>query len=162
MKQLIMFLFVILLFTNCESTTNHAQEVSSDTTTQITDPRVAVTADDPRLIDAKQQALKNLDFFIEMLGKHGLDTTYMFSIKADFEEDGKHEHMWIETGRYENGVFYGVLGNMPQMITSHKFGDKVSINRDAVEDWMIETPETDSIMGAYSVKALGQGNLLNR
>lgn len=159
MKRTLAFLLIIFLLCNCENKTSQVQEVTKDSS-QITDPRVMVADNDPRLMKAKEQALNNLDFFIEMLANHGLDTTYMFSVKADFEENGKHEHMWVETNSYRNGNFYGILGNMPQMITTYKFGDSVTIRREAVEDWMIEVPESDSIMGAYSVKALGQGDLL--
>lgn len=159
MKQAIAFFIFIFLLSSCESKTNQVQETAKDSA-QITDPRVMVADNDPRMRKAKEQALNNLHFFIEMLQNHGMDTTYMFSVKADFEENGKHEHMWVETDRFEKGKFYGTLGNMPQTVTAYQFDDSVTIPREAVEDWMIEVPGSDSIMGAYSVKALGQGDLL--
>ena len=48
------------------------------------DPVVYAEPDDPELLQARNEAIKSLDYFISSFSEHHNDTNLNFSIKADF------------------------------------------------------------------------------
>ena len=115
---------------------------------------VYAESNDPELEKAKQDALSNLDSFIESYNAHSSDLVYEYYLKIDFIDNEEHEHMWVLVNKIENEQFEGVLSNEPQIIKNIKFGDLVKIKRDQIEDWIIMNTETDEMEGGYSVKVL--------
>jgi uncharacterized protein YegJ (DUF2314 family) len=95
-------------------------------------PIIYAEAEDPELEKAKQDALSNLNFFIKSFNTHSNDTIFQYSLKADFIENGTHEHMWISLHKIENDLYYGVIGNEPQLIKNIQFGDVVKTNKDGM------------------------------
>jgi uncharacterized protein YegJ (DUF2314 family) len=118
------------------------------------DPIIYAEAEDPELEKAKQGALSNLNIFIQSFNTHANDTILQYSLKADFIENDTHEHMWISLNKIENELYYGVLGNEPQLIKNIKYGDVVKITRSQIEDWLIVNTKTNDFEGGYSVKVL--------
>lgn len=142
-NQISFLLIVLCILISC-----NGQSVKSN------DPVVFAQAQDPELEKAKQDALLKLDYFIKSFNTHINDTTYQYSLKVDFIDNGEHEHMWISLNRIENGQFIGFLGNEPQIVKNIKYGDWVKITKDQIEDWIIVDIKTDSMEGGYSVKVL--------
>jgi uncharacterized protein YegJ (DUF2314 family) len=122
--------------------------------TKSSDPVVYAKAKDPELEKAKQDALSKLDYFINSFNAHSNDTTYQYSLKVDFVDNGEHEHMWIFLNKIINEQFQGLLENEPQIVKNIKFGDIVRVTKDQIEDWIIMDSKTNNWEGGYSVKVL--------
>jgi uncharacterized protein YegJ (DUF2314 family) len=118
------------------------------------DPVIMANAKDSELEQAKREALSTLNYFIKTYNSQSADTNFDFSIKADFVDNGVHEHMWISLNKIENEMFQGILGNEPQTINNIKYGDLTTIYRDQIEDWMIFNNKTKNFEGGYSTKVL--------
>jgi uncharacterized protein YegJ (DUF2314 family) len=116
------------------------------------DPVIFANANDSELEQAKKDALSTLNYFIKTFNSHSSDTTYSFSIKADFVDNEIHEHMWISLNKIENERFQGILGNEPQTIKNFKYGDLTTILKGQIEDWMIFNNRTKDFEGGYSTK----------
>ena len=142
-KQTIFLLIATCILISC-----------SGQNTKSSDPVVYANAKDPELEKAKQDALSKLDYFINSFNVHSKDTTYQYSLKIDFIDNGEHEHMWISLNKIMNGQFQGLLGNDPQIIKNIKFGDIVKVTKDQIEDWIIMDTKTNTWEGGYSVKVL--------
>jgi uncharacterized protein YegJ (DUF2314 family) len=138
----------LLLITTCLLISCGGQTKKPD------DPVVFAAANDPELEQAKKDALSTLNYFIKSFNSHSSDTTFSFSLKADFVDNGEHEHMWISLIKIENEKFQGFLGNEPQIIKNIKFGDLTIISKDQIEDWIIFNTKTNNFEGGYSAKVL--------
>ena len=123
-------------------------------TSKTDDPTVTAPANDPELEMAKNKAQSNLAVFVNSFQEHSNDTVYEYAIKADFTQNGEHEHMWISVSKINNDQFIGTLGNDPQFITNMKFGDPITLTKKQIEDWMIMNNNTNEMEGGYSVKVL--------
>jgi uncharacterized protein YegJ (DUF2314 family) len=141
-------LIITLLIATCNLISCSGQNAKSS------DPVVYANAIDPELEKAKQDALSKLDYFIDSFNIHSNDTTFQYSLKVDFVDNGEHEHMWISLNKIVNGQFQGLLGNEPQIVKNIKFGDLVSVTKDQIEDWIIMDVKKDNWEGGYSVKVL--------
>jgi len=122
------------------------------------DPIVYAEADDPELLQARNEAIKSLDYFIDSFSKHQNDTIFNFSVKADFVDNGQHEHMWVDVEKIENDQFIGYLGNEPQIVKNLKYRDLVSINKSQIEDWLIVDSRTNQYEGGFSAKVFVKRN----
>lgn len=123
-------------------------------TNKTDDPIVSAPANDQELEMAKNKAQSNLAVFVNSFQEHTNDTTYQYSVKADFTQNGEHEHMWISLNKIDKDQFIGTLGNDPQFITNMKFGDPITLTKKQIEDWTIMNSNTNQMEGGYSVKVL--------
>lgn len=140
-RQIVFLLIVVCFLVSCNGQS-----------TKSKDSIVYAESNDPELEKAKQEALSNLDSFIESYNVHSNDLAYEYYLKIDFTDNEEHEHMWISVNKIENGQFEGLLSNEPQIIKNVKFGDLIKIKKDQIEDWIIMNTETDEMEGGYSVK----------
>lgn len=122
--------------------------------TNTNDSVVFREANDPELDKAKHEALSNLEYFLNSFNQHSNDGQFEYSLKADFIENGKHEHMWIDLTKYSEGKFFGTLANDPQILKRIKYRDPVEINRDQIEDWLIYDVSTENYEGGFSIKVM--------
>lgn len=113
------------------------------------DPISFAPTNDPELAKATEEALSKLDYFVESFQKHKRDTTYQYSLKSDFVENGEHEHMWISVTAIDSGQFLGTLANEPGIVKNIQYGDFVKLSKNQIEDWVIMNG--DNMEGGYSV-----------
>lgn len=123
-------------------------------TTKTNDPVLYAESDDPELEQARKDALNNLDYFIQSFNEHSNDTKFKYSLKADFIDNGQHEHMWVSLEIIDKEQFKGYLGNEPQIVKNVKFGELITITKSQIEDWLIFDTKTNNMEGGYSVKVL--------
>jgi uncharacterized protein YegJ (DUF2314 family) len=104
----------------------------------------------PELQTAARRAQAELDHFIEQLGhpKPG----ERFALKAGFDTEVGPEYLWVRDPAFENGVFTGVLDQAPLVYKEAKKGDKVTIRRQQVYDWLIKDGSTTQ--GGYTEQVL--------
>jgi uncharacterized protein YegJ (DUF2314 family) len=123
-----------------------------ENSTKSVDPIVYAESNDPELEKAKMEALASINHFVSSYKLHSLDTLYQYSLKIDFNDKGNHEHMWVEVKDIDGDEYTGILGNDPQVVTNVKYGDRVMVTKDKIEDWLIYNVNKDSMEGGYSVK----------
>ena len=124
---------------------------STDVLGSEDDPVTMVDVDDPEMAAAEKQARESLDDFIKAM-QNPEPNQSDFSVKHSFKDGEANEHMWITDLTYVQGKFSGILGNEPALVRNMKIGDKVTINRDQVEDWLYF--EGEELIGGYTAKLL--------
>jgi uncharacterized protein YegJ (DUF2314 family) len=116
---------------------------------------VPLPKDDSNFLALKDTAQAHLQTFIDSLNIHGNETkNYRFGVKSDFVENGIHEHMWSQILKYDEGCFKGIFIDSAFNLKHIKIGDKVSINRKAIEDWSVYNTVTRETIGDYSAAYL--------
>ena len=126
----------------------------SDANTAPADPIVhfvRVAEGDEAIAKANADARASVDHFIAELNnpKPGYD----YSVKKAFTQGEEVEHMWIIDLSYEGTTFSGVVNNVPQLVTDVKMGDRVSVDRSEIGDWLITDPD-GKLHGGYTARAL--------
>jgi uncharacterized protein YegJ (DUF2314 family) len=153
-KFLIAALILVYLYVSGYFTSPFSKNEVMTNPNDPDDKMVYLAPDDPRILAAQKEAQDRLEYFITTLKSEPSTSERTFIIKTDFVKDDTHEHMWVEVDNYEDGVFHGALINTPYDLTHLKFGDRVTIERDTVEDWAIRDKDFNVIEGQFSVKAL--------
>ena len=118
------------------------------------DPIVYRQENDPELEEAREDALSTLDYFVNSFNSYSSDSSYVYSIKTEFIEQGQSEHMWLSLLKIRGNYFQGVLNNDPEKLKEIKFGDTVSIRRHQIEDWLIYNSKNKKTEGGYSISVL--------
>lgn len=78
-----------------------------------------------------------------------------FAIKEGFPtKDGGVEHMWVGDLTFDGKVFTGTLNNKPVMDVSVKQGDKITIDKNRLSDWMYLSNETNQLFGGYTIRVI--------
>jgi uncharacterized protein YegJ (DUF2314 family) len=111
--------------------------------------------DDSVFLALKDTAQYHLKEFTDSLKLHGTDAdNYHFIVKSDFADGEKHEHMWSQVNVLQGAMLEGVLIDSPFYLKSIKLNDKVKIDLNEVEDWVIYDKPHNRKVGDYSAKYL--------
>jgi uncharacterized protein YegJ (DUF2314 family) len=105
--------------------------------------------DEAEMDAAIARARSEVDAFIAELDA-GNGTN--FAVKAPIEDDGETEHFWLTDVVYRDGEFEGVIGNDPGIVTNVKFGQKWTIEKSDISDWMFM--RDDKMHGNYTMRPL--------
>jgi|HubBroStandDraft_5_1064220.scaffolds.fasta_scaffold1176660_1 uncharacterized protein YegJ (DUF2314 family) len=136
--------------------TTYAQQTKVENNTEY--HSVELSKADRKFLALKDTAQKHLSQFIDSLIKRNPHSHCTFSVKSDFVENDVHEHMWSQIFIYKNGSFEGIFIDSPFNLKNIKTGDKVIINKAAVEDWIIEDTNTNAQIGYFSKGYLDSKN----
>ena len=94
-------------------------------------------------------ARSEVDSFIgEMSKGNGTD----FAVKVPIEDKGEIEHFWLTDIVYRNGKFEGVIGNEPGIVTNVKSGQKWTVKKSEISDWMYM--RDGKMFGNYTIRPL--------
>ena len=105
--------------------------------------------DEQEMDAAIARARSEVDLFIaEMLKGNGTD----FSVKAPIQDKEETEHFWLTDIVYHNGKFEGVIGNDPGIVTNVKSGQKWTIKKSEISDWMFM--RDGKMYGNYTMRPL--------
>lgn len=115
-------------------------------------PVVAVSSDDPLLLEAVAKARETWPAFVEALDS-GLGEN--FAVKAPVSAGGNTEYIWISVTGTEGGRIYGILANQPADLGNLKQGSKVSVQVEQLNDWIYISPEGKPI-GGHTIEALNK------
>jgi len=112
-----------------------------------------VESDDPEMNAAIQQAQASLEVFIAALASPAPGQTY-FSIKARFPygSGDAAEHMWLDDVAFDGERFEATLANAPVYVADLHIGDRVTIERERISDWMIV--DDDRLLGGFTIYVL--------
>jgi uncharacterized protein YegJ (DUF2314 family) len=118
---------------------------------KIEDKTANLSEDDISLKAFKERAQEGLQYLIDFMEAHEKDDElFKYAVKADFIEDGKSEHMWVQVNEFKDGQFLGKLANTPNTIKALKYGDRVDVKREDVEDWILRDDLTNTKVGGFS------------
>jgi uncharacterized protein YegJ (DUF2314 family) len=87
-------------------------------------------------------------FLAEMKAGNGTD----FSVKAPVEDSEDVEHFWLTDVTYQDGKFEGLIGNDPGVVSNVEFGQKWTIAKSDISDWMFM--RDGKIHGNYTMRPL--------
>ena len=107
--------------------------------------------EDPELKEAITKARETLDSFLARLARpHERE---VFSVEGKFAaEDGTPQYLWLGDVAYKDGAFEGTVTSHPKKATAVKYGDKTTVKRENVTDWMILTSGQSE--GGYTTDVL--------
>jgi len=75
-----------------------------------------------------------------------------FSVKVPVKDAGYTEHMWMANIRLAGGKFHGQIANEPVTVKTVKLGDRYSIEKVSISDWMIQ--RDGGIYGGYTLRVM--------
>jgi len=105
--------------------------------------------DEQEMDAAIAKARSEVDAFIAELSKgNGTD----FAVKAPIEDEGETEHFWLTDVVYRDREFEGVIGNDFGIVGNVKFGQKWTIKKAEISDWMFM--RNGKMYGNYTLRPL--------
>jgi uncharacterized protein YegJ (DUF2314 family) len=122
-----------------------------ETTGGVEKTTISVAADDREMNAAMQEARNKVSAFIARLQKPQAGDRN-FSVKVPLRDGDQVEHFWLVDVRHDKGLFSGTLGNDPELIKGHKFGEPVSFAATAISDWMFV--DRDHLEGGFTIRIL--------
>ena len=96
---------------------------------------VGVAADDDAMNAAMQAARDSYDTFLSELGSP--EPTGHYSVKIRVDDGPEVEHIWLNELQLEGGALTGVVNNEPVSVSTVRLGDRVSVERERLSDWLI-------------------------
>jgi uncharacterized protein YegJ (DUF2314 family) len=105
--------------------------------------------DEKEMEEATARAQKEVDAFIDELSK---GAGVNFAVKAPITDGKETEHFWLSDVVYRNGEFEGKIANDPGMVSNVKMGQKWTIKKGEISDWMFMRNE--KIHGNYTMRPL--------
>jgi uncharacterized protein YegJ (DUF2314 family) len=112
---------------------------------------IMVSDNDPEMDAAIKQARAEVGAFVKRLQAPQAGDQY-FSVKAPLRDGEQVEHFWLDGIRHEKGVFSGTLGNDPELVKGHKYGERIVMPESEISDWMYV--ENGVLVGGYTVRLL--------
>ena len=95
------------------------------------------------------RARSEVDTFITELSKgNGTD----FSVKAPIKDGDNTEHFWLTDIVFRDGEFKGMIGNDPGMVGNVEIGQKWTIKKSEISDWMFM--RDGKMHGNYTMRPL--------
>ncbi len=105
--------------------------------------------DDAAMSKAIERARKEVSVFLKVLAAGDADS---FSVKAPITDKNGTEHFWVSKVVYKDGVFTGVIANEPGIVENVKMGQKWSVKKEEISDWMYVRGKL--IYGGYTIDPL--------
>lgn len=105
--------------------------------------------DDPGLKHATEQAQASLDDFRGLMAElSGTEVRTM--IKVQIVEGERKAAMWLQRVRIAEGRFSGELFELPADFECYAVGDRLTVEQQAVLDWMIN--DRGTLYGGFSLR----------
>jgi uncharacterized protein YegJ (DUF2314 family) len=136
MKTCITLLLGLILLSGCSSSKSPSTLVEGGYDQNEMDASIA-------------RARLEVDSFIaEMAKGNGTD----FAVKVPIQQKDETEHFWLTDVVYHNGKFEGVIGNEPGIVTNVKMGQRWSVKKSEISDWLFM--RDGKMYGNYTVRPL--------
>ncbi len=117
---------------------------------EITSPAVVEVSDeDPRMIEAAQQARARWEEFVQAFQS---GTASNCAVKAPVRSGDRTEFIWVTVDSITDLEIHGRLGNDPVDLGDLRLDSEVTVPVDSVEDWVFIRDEQPT--GLFSIKAL--------
>ena len=134
-KRVLLFLLLLIL--------------SGCATNDAPDTLIEGGYDEQEMDAAIARARSEVDSFIAEMSK---GTATDFSVKVAIEDKDDTEHFWLKNIAYRNGKFEGVIDNDPGMVSNVKRGQKWSVKKSEISDWLFM--RDGKMYGNYTLRPL--------
>ena len=108
---------------------------------------MAMKADDPALSEAKKEAIRTVDIFLELHEKHKEDLGVYFAIKFGVPHNGDLAYLWYTFEEEKEGKLFAYHYSIPSGLEEY---EKISVNKEQIADWMIN--DHGHLIGGWSVR----------
>lgn len=98
------------------------------------------------------RARATLNVFKELIQMASRKDGVTLMIKTRIVDDGNGAFMWLNEAREAGDGFSGVLFEVPASFKEHRVGEKISVKRDCIMDWMVN--DNGLVHGGYSIRLL--------
>ncbi|CAN5740290.1 DUF2314 domain-containing protein [soil metagenome] len=116
---------------------------------QSPDRVIAIAGNDPEMIAAMDRARATIEPVIQKLEEGSVDT---FSIKVKITEGDQVEYFWLNNIDLQDGIFTGTIDNTPQFVHNVKLGQKVTVKKSEIADWLYT--RNGKMYGNYTLRVL--------
>ena len=148
--RLIKLILFFPLYLGCNSNQSSKNLISNKLGLDTSANTYSVTAEDPSMNTAIDQAKKTITEFDQALKSNNPSYTD-FAIKKRYKTaDGGGEHMWIAGVKIVNGNYEGFVNNDAEKTTEVKYGDIVIVRKAEITDWMYL--ENNVLRGGYTIR----------
>ncbi|HYE31439.1 MAG TPA: DUF2314 domain-containing protein [Methylomirabilota bacterium] len=113
-------------------------------------PVVNVPDDHPRLLEAVSEARRRFPEFLKAFEKRY--PGQQFAVKAPVTSEGTTEFIWVEVEGIGGRVIFGRLANDPVDLPGQKFGDRIEVEFESINDWLFTNGE--EVSGLFTAKVL--------
>lgn len=110
---------------------------------------VAVHTSDSAMAAARRKARATLPRFVKLM-EAGTPGTY--TVKFPLTQNGATEHLWMQLTGHDEAGFTGRLANDPVNGRKYRMGDRLTVAKADVEDWMINGG--DAMYGGYTARVM--------
>jgi uncharacterized protein YegJ (DUF2314 family) len=144
MKNLLITLVIVFIVSSCQnSTVKKVRQGEPDI--------YEVTNEDQEMNYAIIKAKKSFDEFVNALTKPTESQTG-FSVKVPFPIENGNEHIWISDVQLDSGKMIGFVGNVPEKVKNLTIGQKITIDKDNISDWMYL--DSNVLVGGFTIRVL--------
>jgi uncharacterized protein YegJ (DUF2314 family) len=112
---------------------------------------ILVQSDDPRMMEAHIEARSTVEQFIQALQTQKPSQS-LFSVKAPITDGESVEHIWLGSVQFQDDKFIGIVDNEPGIVTDISLGDKISVERARISDWMYV--DDGKLVGGFTLRAI--------
>jgi uncharacterized protein YegJ (DUF2314 family) len=113
---------------------------------------VQFDGDDREMNDAMVEARRTFDFF-QQNWKTMENDGYSLKFALETPDDGL-EYIWFSPLTIEGDKITGECANHPEEVANLKLGDKRTVTRDRISDWMIVVG--DQCYGGYTIRVISK------
>ena len=114
-------------------------------------PIIGAKVGDEELAAAEAVARQRWPEFITAFGQRRDNEEFLVKVPLA-TSNGSLEHIWISVERLESEWITGILKNVPKDIPGHRYGDKLKISSQKIEDWFYS--RGGQTFGGFSAKVL--------
>jgi len=148
LRSLILILPVLGCGENSPSKSGYAERVNPK---NPSDRIAGIPDNDEKMNNAMAKARATVDTFLTAL-KEPTSNRTRFAVKLHFNDGSRTEHIWISKVTFDGVLFHGVIPNDPQIVKSVKAGQKVSVAKGEISDWMFV--ENNKLVGGETLRAV--------
>jgi uncharacterized protein YegJ (DUF2314 family) len=112
-----------------------------------------VEDEDPAMNRAFEKARASLDEFFR-LAESPRAGTEGYAIKVALSDGTHTEYFWVNQFEVDGTEISGVLNNEPELVMTHKMGERLTFKREDVVDWTYMEPAAHRMHGNFSACAL--------
>ncbi|MBX7102634.1 MAG: DUF2314 domain-containing protein [Gemmataceae bacterium] len=112
---------------------------------------VFVPENDKEMNAAMEKARKSIDEFGKVFQERKKEHSD-FGVKVAIRDGKKVEHFWVQISKFDGKQFAGKISNDPQIVKTVQAGNKISVDKDKISDWMYV--ENKKLVGGFTVRVL--------
>jgi uncharacterized protein YegJ (DUF2314 family) len=119
--------------------------------TKSEDEIYSTSSEDEEMNEAIDSAKSTLQLFENAFRSKKYDES-SFVLKVRFDTPKGFEHIWVNNIEMEKNNYYGTINNIPESTTEVKEGEKITIDKTNITDWLYN--DNGTLRGGYTIKVI--------